>query len=114
VVGAVFVIFLRRWRKIFTILQPMGSKGRTSEEMSQSLLTNKKQGNLSSQDKSITRDSPFKPSLFKDYAAYPKLIANKKKNKPHFFLTVNDKDMATVLTNQRYSPFLVMKEWEKL
>jgi hypothetical protein len=28
VVGAVFVVFLRRWRKIFTIRQPMESKGR--------------------------------------------------------------------------------------
>ncbi len=92
----------------------MGSKGRTPEEMSQTLLTNKKLGNLSSKDKSISQDSPFKPSLFKDYAAYPKLIAYKKKNKPHFFRTVNNKDMATVLTNQRYSPILVMKEWEKL
>jgi hypothetical protein len=27
VVGAVLVVFLRRWRKICTILQPMGSKG---------------------------------------------------------------------------------------
>jgi hypothetical protein len=27
VVGAVLVIFLRRWHKIFTILQPMGRKG---------------------------------------------------------------------------------------
>ncbi len=26
-VGAVLVVFLRRWRKICTILQPMGSKG---------------------------------------------------------------------------------------
>ncbi len=28
-VGAVLVVFLRRWRKICTILQPMGSKGDT-------------------------------------------------------------------------------------
>ncbi len=28
VVGAVLVVFLRRWRKICTILQPRGSKGR--------------------------------------------------------------------------------------
>jgi hypothetical protein len=28
VVGAVLVVFLRRWRKICTILQPMGSMGR--------------------------------------------------------------------------------------
>jgi hypothetical protein len=27
VVGAVSVVFLRRWRKICTILQPVGSKG---------------------------------------------------------------------------------------
>ncbi len=38
VVGAVLVVFLRRWRNICTILQLMGSKGR--------YLTNKKQGNL--------------------------------------------------------------------
>ncbi len=45
-VGAVFVIFLRRWRSICTVLQPMGSKGRYLEEMSQTLWTNKKQGKL--------------------------------------------------------------------
>ncbi len=28
VVGTVLVVILRQWRKIFTILQPMGSKGR--------------------------------------------------------------------------------------
>ncbi len=28
VVGAVLVVFLRRWPKVGTILQPMGSKGR--------------------------------------------------------------------------------------
>ncbi len=28
VVGAVLVVFLQRWRKICTILQPMGIKGR--------------------------------------------------------------------------------------
>jgi hypothetical protein len=28
VIGAVLVVFLWRWRKICTILQPMGSKGR--------------------------------------------------------------------------------------
>jgi hypothetical protein len=43
VVGTVLVIFLRFWRKTCTILQPMGSKGQISEEMSQTLLTNKKQ-----------------------------------------------------------------------
>jgi hypothetical protein len=46
VVGVVLVVFLRRWRKICTILQPMGSKGRYPEEMSKTLLTNEKQGNL--------------------------------------------------------------------
>ncbi len=87
VVGAVIVVFLRRWRKIFRVLQPVGSKQgpipvpefidpvftKTSpirsfsviqnerfglvfaktgsinsgtEEMSQTLLTSKKQGNV--------------------------------------------------------------------
>jgi hypothetical protein len=49
VVGAVFVVFLTRWRKIFTILQPNGKQGPipVPEEMPQTLLlTNKKQGNL--------------------------------------------------------------------
>jgi hypothetical protein len=46
-VGAVLEAFLRRWRKICTILQPMGSKqGPTPGEIFQTLLTNKKQGNL--------------------------------------------------------------------
>jgi hypothetical protein len=40
VVGALMVVFLRRWRKICTILQPI------PEEIHQTLLTNKKQGNL--------------------------------------------------------------------
>jgi hypothetical protein len=45
--GAVLIVFLRRWRKICTILQPMhGKQGQIPEEMSQTLLTNKKQGNL--------------------------------------------------------------------
>jgi hypothetical protein len=66
-------------------MQSMGSKGRIPEEMSQTLLT-KKQGKMSSKDKSISRESPFKPSLFKDYAAYPKLIAYKKKISRIFFL----------------------------
>jgi hypothetical protein len=44
--GAVMVVFLRRWRKICTILQPMGSKGCLPEEICQTLLTNKKHGNL--------------------------------------------------------------------
>jgi hypothetical protein len=46
VVGAALVVFLRRWRKICTIRQPMESKGSLPEEMSQTLLTNKKQVNL--------------------------------------------------------------------
>jgi hypothetical protein len=78
----------------------MGSKGQIPAEMSQSLLTNKKQGNLSSKAISILGDSPNKPSLFKDFAAF-------------FCLTVFCKALATVLT-QLYSPFLVMKEWKKL
>jgi hypothetical protein len=46
VVGVVLVVFLQHWRKICTI-QPMGSKGRyLPEEMSQTLLTNKKQEKL--------------------------------------------------------------------
>ncbi len=46
VVGAVFVIYLRHWRTICLFLQQ--SKGRylRSEDMSQTLLTNRKQGNL--------------------------------------------------------------------
>jgi hypothetical protein len=46
VVGAVLVVFLRRWRKICTVLQPMGMAGLIPEEIYQTLLTNKKQGNL--------------------------------------------------------------------
>jgi hypothetical protein len=49
VVGAVFVILLRRWRTIYINVhspQPMGSKRRYLREMSQTLLTNKKQENL--------------------------------------------------------------------
>jgi hypothetical protein len=42
VVGTVFAIFLQLWHTICTVLQPMGS----NEEISQTLLTNKKQGNL--------------------------------------------------------------------
>jgi hypothetical protein len=44
-VGAVLVIFLWRWHKIFTILQPMGSKGRYLKNLP-TLMTNKKQRNL--------------------------------------------------------------------
>ncbi len=33
VVGDVFVIFLRRWHTICTVLQPMGSKGPIPEEI---------------------------------------------------------------------------------
>ncbi len=44
VIGAVLVIFLRRWR---TIAQSAnGTQGPIPEEMSQTFLTNKKQGNL--------------------------------------------------------------------
>ncbi len=43
VVGALLVVFLRHWRKICTIL---GKQGPVPEEMSQTLLTNKRQGNL--------------------------------------------------------------------
>jgi hypothetical protein len=46
VVGAVLVFFLQLWRKICTIPQPMGSKGRYLKKISQTLLTNKNQGNL--------------------------------------------------------------------
>jgi hypothetical protein len=45
VAGDVLVAFLRRWRKICTILQPIGKQGPIPEEISQTLLTNKKQGN---------------------------------------------------------------------
>jgi hypothetical protein len=43
VVGAVFVVFLRLWRKICTICSHQGP---IPEEIYQTLLTNKKQGNL--------------------------------------------------------------------
>jgi hypothetical protein len=48
IVSAVFVVFLRRWRKIYRILQALanGQQGPIPEEMFQTLLTNKKQGNL--------------------------------------------------------------------
>jgi hypothetical protein len=47
VVGAVLVVFLRRWRKICTIIQPMEAWADTvPKEIYQTLLTNKKQGNL--------------------------------------------------------------------
>jgi hypothetical protein len=46
VVGAILVVFLWRWRKICTILQPMGMEGPIPEEIYQTLLTNKKQGSL--------------------------------------------------------------------
>ncbi len=46
VVGAGLVIFLQRWRKICTILHANGKQGLIPEEMSQTLLTNKKQGNV--------------------------------------------------------------------
>jgi hypothetical protein len=42
-VGAVLVVFFRRWRKTCTILQPMESKGSIHEEIYQTLLTNKEQ-----------------------------------------------------------------------
>jgi hypothetical protein len=43
VVGSVLVILFRRWRKFCTILRKQGP---IPEEISQILLTNKKQGNL--------------------------------------------------------------------
>ncbi len=43
VVGAILVVFLRRWRKISTA---NGKQGPIPVKMSQTLLTNKKQGNL--------------------------------------------------------------------
>jgi hypothetical protein len=48
VAGALLVVLLQCWHKIFTILQQMGSKGRylVPEGMSQTLLTNKKHGKL--------------------------------------------------------------------
>jgi hypothetical protein len=47
VVGDVLAIFLGRWRKICTILQQKNRKqGPIPEEIYQTLLTNKKQGNL--------------------------------------------------------------------
>jgi hypothetical protein len=46
-VGAVLVVVLRRWRKICTILQPMGNKGQYLKKCpKKTLLTTKKQGNL--------------------------------------------------------------------
>jgi hypothetical protein len=45
VVGAVLVVFLRHWRKICTIFQPMEARA-AREEIYQTLLTNKKQGNV--------------------------------------------------------------------
>ncbi len=42
-VGAGLIIFLWRWRKICTILHPMGSKGPIPEEIYQTILTNKKE-----------------------------------------------------------------------
>jgi hypothetical protein len=46
VIDALLVVFLRRWRKICTIHQPMEAQGPIPEEISQTMLTNKKQGNL--------------------------------------------------------------------
>ncbi len=46
-VGAVLIVFFRRWRKTCTILQPMESKGSIPEEIYKTLLTNKEKGNLS-------------------------------------------------------------------
>jgi hypothetical protein len=45
VVGAMLVVFLWRWSKIFTILQQK-KQGLIPEEMSLTLLTNKKQRNV--------------------------------------------------------------------
>ncbi len=44
VVGAVLVVFLLRWHKISTTIQ--WKERQIPEEMSKTLLTNKKQGNL--------------------------------------------------------------------
>jgi hypothetical protein len=46
VVGAVLVIFLRRWRKILHNPSANGKQGLIPEEISQNLLANKKQENL--------------------------------------------------------------------
>jgi hypothetical protein len=47
VVGTVLVVFLWRWRKIWLHITPAnGKQGQIPDEMSQTLLTNKKQGNL--------------------------------------------------------------------
>jgi hypothetical protein len=46
VVGAALVVFLRRWRKICTNPSANSKQGPIPEEMSQTLQTNKKQGNL--------------------------------------------------------------------
>jgi hypothetical protein len=44
VVGAVLVVFLQRWRKFFLQSSTNGKQRLIPEEMSQTLLTNKKQG----------------------------------------------------------------------
>jgi hypothetical protein len=46
VIGDVLVVFLHRWHKICTTLQPMGKQGPIPEEISQTPLNNKKQGNV--------------------------------------------------------------------
>jgi hypothetical protein len=45
VVGSVLVVFLLRWRK-FSTTPANGKQGPIPEEMSQTMLTNNKQGNL--------------------------------------------------------------------
>ncbi len=63
VVGAVLVVILPGWHKIYkicTILQPMGSKDRP---MSLTLLTNKRQGNL----EYVQAANIIKPTLTRDY-----------------------------------------------
>jgi hypothetical protein len=46
VVGALLVVFLCRWRKILHNPPANGKQGPIHEEIYQTLLTNKKQGNL--------------------------------------------------------------------
>jgi hypothetical protein len=46
VVGAVLVVFHQRRCEICTFLHPMGCKGRYRKEISLTLQTNKKQGDL--------------------------------------------------------------------
>jgi hypothetical protein len=59
VVGAVLVVCLRRWRKMCTYNPPVNRKqGLITEEINQTLLTNKKQGNLNQ----VNADYIIKPT----------------------------------------------------